>query len=353
MAEVNIHLSVVVPVFNESENVVGTVGAIKEVLDHAGWSYEIILVDDGSTDDTAARIATIAETNPTVHLAGYPVNAGRGKALRTGLAAARGRFVATIDADMSYHPSAILDLLNALEEHPDSDFAVGSPYMKGGGTQDVPAMRLLVSKLGNCVLRTLMPCGFHTLTGIFRCYRREMFRNLVLESNGKEIHLEILTKALALGYKGVEVPAVLRGRKHGRSKFRFRRTAISHIIYGLHEKPMAIFGMVGLGMLVAAVGLGIYLLVLSASGVPVSGRPLLQFVVFLGLIAMLIIAIGFIAIQNVMLRNELYKIAGQNKIISDRLEKMETKRIEESLTPGRDCPVGQGVATERSDAKHQ
>ncbi len=333
MTETNVHLSVVVPAFNESENVVPTVETIKEVLDKTDWAYEIIFVNDGSTDDTAAKISKLAEAEPIVRPAGYPVNAGRGKALRTGLQLARGEFVASIDADLSFHPSAILDLLKALEENPDADFAIASPYMKGGRTQDVPAMRLLISKLGNRFLRWLMPGGFRFFTGVFRCYRREMLDGLVLESDGKEIHLEILTKALALGHKGVEVPTVLRGRKHGRSKFRFRQTAISHIIYGLHEKPMMMFGLTGLAMLAVAVGLGIYLLVLSASGVPVADRPLLQFAVFLGLIAALMAGIGFIAIQNVMLRNELYKIASRHKRIADRLEELYAERSQPPAGP--------------------
>jgi hypothetical protein len=119
---------------------------------------------------------------------------------------------------------------------------------------------------------------------------------------------------------------VLRGRKRGRSKFRFRRTAIRHIIYGLHERPMAIFGIVGLTMLLVAVLIGIYLLVLSASNTPVGGRPVLAFTVFMGTAGLLVVGIGFIALQNVVLRNEIYKLASQNKAISDRLNRMEDSR---------------------------
>jgi dolichol-phosphate mannosyltransferase len=318
-------MSVVVPVFNESENVFHTAEAIRETFGPVGMSYELVFVNDGSTDDTAERIAELARTDPTVRLVGYAVNAGRGKALRTGLAAARGQFVATIDADLSYRPSAILDMMKALEQNPAADFAVGSPYAQGGGVEGVPVLRLLISRLGNAVLRRFMPGDFHTFTGILRCYRRAMIDRLVLESNGKEIHLEILTKALVLGFQGLEVPAVLRGRKRGRSKFRFRQTAVRHLVYGLHEKPMGVFGLVGLAILLIAVGLGIYLLILSAMGIPVGGRPLLAFVVFLGVTAMLILGLGFVSLQNVVLRNELFKISSQNKAITDRLDRIEGK----------------------------
>lgn len=317
------YLSVVIPLYNESETVAGTVEAIVEAIEPTGREFEIVLVDDGSTDGTGEKIAELGRADARLRPAGYPANAGRGKALRTGFAAALGRLVATIDADLSYHPAAILDLLAALDEHPDADFAVGSPYMPGGRTENVPAMRLLVSKLGNRVLRWLMPGGYRTYTGIFRCYRRRMLRSLVLDSNGKEIHLEILTKAQVLGFKGVEVPATLRSRQRGSSKFRFRRTAISHVLHGVHERPMVIFGIVGLVLLCVGMGLGAYLLILSLSGMPVGDRPLLQFVVFLTLAAMLMMAIGFLAIQNVVLRNELYKIASQNKQLAERMANVE------------------------------
>lgn len=322
MSETEVYLSVVVPVFNESKTIAHTVEALGDVLGGTGRPYEIVLVNDGSTDDTPEQIVRLAGADPAVVPAGYPLNAGRGRALRTGFDAARGELIASIDADLSYHPSAIPELVKALEDNPGMDFAVGSPYAKGGRTEGVPAMRLAISKLGNSILRRLMPGEFHTYTGIFRCYRRDMIKGLELESDGKEIHLEIITKALALGFRGMEVPATLRGRKTGRSKFRFRRTAVGHIIYGLHEKPVVTFGMVGLGMLVVAVAMGIYLLFLSASGVPVSGRPMLLLAVFLGLTALLVMAIGFVAIQNVLLRNELYKIASRSKRTSQRLEEL-------------------------------
>lgn len=317
------YVSVVVPVFNESENIASTVQAIEEVLSKNSKSFEIVLVNDGSTDDTPARIAAIAAEDERVKPAGYPVNAGRGKALRTGFDAASGEFVASIDADLSYHPSSILDLLAALDAHPEADFAVGSPYMAGGATEGVPPLRLLISKMGNYVLRAMMPGNFRTFTGIFRCYRGDMIRGLVLCSDSKEIHLEILTKAIALGYKGVEVPATLRGRKKGKSKFRFRKTAAHHLMYAMHERPVAIFGLAGLVMLAVSVGLAIYMLVLSASGVPVGNRPLLLLGVFLGLFSAVMVSIGFVSLQNVMLRNEMYKIASQNRRIAQKLESIE------------------------------
>ncbi len=333
MTDAPLYLSVVIPVFNESENVFSTVSRARQVLDGLGPDrpYEILLVNDGSTDDTLAQARRCAAENPPLRVLGYPVNAGRGKALRTGFAAAAGQFVASIDADLSYDPKFLLDLVNALEAHPEADLAIGSPYMPGGGTENVPAMRLFISRLGNRVLRWMMPGGFRTFTGIFRCYRRQVLADLALESDGKEIHLEILAKAAALGYRAVEVPAVLRGRQKGSSKFRFRRIAQSHVIFGLHEKPMVVFGLAGLVLLLVAVVCGIVLFIQSATGSPVGGRPITLFTVFLGLAGMVIFAIGFIAVQNVALRNELYKVKRQNVRLAERMD-----RLAERIDSGND-----------------
>ena len=326
----DIHLSVVIPCYNESENVIHTAQQIEEAFAGQAWAYEIIFVNDGSKDDTPQVIQRLAAADPCIVYAGYTANTGRGKALRAGFAAARGKLVASTDADLSYGPDQILNLLRALQEHPEADFAIGSPYMPGGSTEGVPPMRLLISRLGNSVLRYMMSVKFHTFTGIFRCYRREAMRQLVLESDGKEIHLEILSKADALGLHGIEVPAVLRARKRGKSKFRFGKTAVKHIVYGMHEKPMLFFGLAGLLMLLISFGVMIYLFVLSAAGHAVAGRPLLLFTGFLSLIAVIIMSIGFIAIQNVALRREIYKLSSQTKQIADRLADKTTPPGESS-----------------------
>ncbi|MGB9642771.1 MAG: glycosyltransferase, partial [Candidatus Ratteibacteria bacterium] len=130
----------------------------------------------------------------------------------------------SIDADLSYDPKYILNLIEALQNDSNIDFVLASPYMPGGGVKDVPTLRLWISKLGNKILRFAMPNRIHTSTGIFRAYRKKVLDSLELESDGKEIHLEILSKALALGFRVKEVPAVLTGRKKGRSKFKISKT---------------------------------------------------------------------------------------------------------------------------------
>ena len=120
--------------------------------------------------------------------------------------------------------------------------------MPGGATEGVDPFRLLVSRTGNRVLSTALGGRVRTITCVLRGYRRHVLRTLDLESSGKEIHLEILAKALAQGYEVREIPATLRARKKGRSKFRLGGTAWNHLLFAFAERPMLVFG--GIGILV-------------------------------------------------------------------------------------------------------
>ena len=211
-------LSVVIPMFNEADNAETTLGRVKEALAPFQGTFELIAVDDGSTDDTRTLLESLSEKDSTVKVVSYPRNKGRGKALRAGFKAATGEIVVSIDADLSYDPRYILDLVETLRTDTEVDFVLASPYMPGGGVKDVPFLRLWISKWGNRVLRLAMPNRIYTSTGIFRAYRRDVLDSLELESDGKEIHLEILSKAIALGYRVKEIPAILTARKKGKIK---------------------------------------------------------------------------------------------------------------------------------------
>jgi glycosyltransferase involved in cell wall biosynthesis len=205
-----------------------------------------------------------------------------------------------------------MDFVKILRNEQDIDFVLASPYMPGGSVINVPFSRLWISKLGNKILRFAMPNRIYTSTGIFRAYRRKVLDSLELESDGKEIHLEVLSKAIALGFRVKEIPVVLTNRKRGRSKFRFRKTAISHIAFSIFEKPMMIFGFIGLLTLGIGFLIGIYVAYLRFSGELTPGRPLITFAILLILGGIQILSFGFIAIQMVSLRREILRIQKEN-----------------------------------------
>ncbi len=305
-------LSIIIPMFNEAENAEHTFARVEGSLVSFHGDYEIIAVNDGSTDNTLKVLQDIADQNKRIRVVSYSRNIGRGMALRTGFKEARGEIIVSIDADLSYDPNYIVDFLKTFKEEEEIDLILASPYMPGGGAEGVPFFRLWISKLGNKILRFAMPNRIYTSTGIFRAYRRKVLDSLELESDGKEIHLEILSKAMALGFRVKEIPAILTSRKRGSSKFKFKRTATSHLIFSVFEKPMMIFGFLGLLTLGVGLLLGLYIVYLRFSGDLTPGRPLITFAILLILGGIQILSFGFIALQILSLRKEILRIQKEN-----------------------------------------
>ena len=305
--ERRVDVSIVVPMHNELDNLPATIDRLVATMMSSGRSFEIVAVDDGSTDTTHSRLESMAAGDPRLRVVSYSRNRGRGYALRRGFAAAQGTIIASIDADLSYAPEHILGLLQVLDERPDVDFVVGSPYAEGGQTQNVPAGRLWISRWGNRVLGLAMPGGLTTVTGILRAYRREVLDVLDLESNDKDLHLEIVSKAIAAGFVPAEMPATLTGRRRGKSKFFFKATVASHLIFSFYEKPVLLFGLIGALFVGLGLGAGVHLISLWQAGTLNPDRPLVSLTVILLVAGLQILLFGFLGSQIVQIRRELFR----------------------------------------------
>ncbi len=315
-------LSVVIPMFNEAENARHTLTAVAEVLERSGLGdFELVPVNDGSTDGTDAILAEAAHADPRVRPAGYPVNVGRGRALKTGFAAARGELVAAIDADLSYSPDHVVRMARALTENPGVDIVLASAYMPGGRVESVPFSRLMISKLGNRLIRATLPGNIRTITCVVRAYRREVLERLDIESDGKEIHLEILAKALSLGYKVMEIPATLTSRKRGTSKSRVFPVVSSHLAFVFAERPFLLFGLMGFFAMLCSLLLGGYLVYLWQTAALNPNRPFMTLLVLLFLGGIQLLSFGLLAILIVSNRRELYRIERQNRELRLLLER--------------------------------
>ena len=303
-----IEISVIVPAYNEAENIPQNLKRMVDALNITGREFEILPVDDGSTDETSSKIRIMAEDDRRVRYVGYKQNGGRGKAIRSGIKAARGRYILTIDCDLSYSEEYLPVMYRLLKDNPEVDFVIGSPYMRDGTTENVSAKRLWISRLGNLILSLAMRGRIRTSTGILRGYKAEVVRRLDLESDGKEIHLEILSKALASGYTPLEFPAVLTSRQKGKSKFKFKATALSHLIFSFFERPSLLFGMVGVFLIGSGLGVGFYMIYLWQTGTLNPNRPLMTLMILLLVAGLQIILFGFLGTQMVGLRKEVYKM---------------------------------------------
>jgi glycosyltransferase involved in cell wall biosynthesis len=309
---------------NEIDNLPSTIDRIVATLTMSGRAFEIVTVDDGSTDSTCERLQSLAQHESRLHVVTYQKNRGRGYALRRGFEAAVGSIIVTIDADLSYHPSHILGLLSILDERPEIDFVVGSPYTRGGTTENVPRGRLLISRWGNRILGLAMPGGLTTVTGILRAYRREVIEVLDLESNDKDLHLEIVSKAIAAGFVPAEMPATLTGRARGKSKFFFKATVASHLIFSFYEKPILLFGLVGALIMGLGLGAGIHLIYLWQAESLNPDRPLVSLTVILLVAGLQVLLFGFLGSQIVQIRRELFRTQKTVKLAVNKLSDRST-----------------------------
>jgi glycosyltransferase involved in cell wall biosynthesis len=217
--QTNPFVSIVVPAYNESvilEQNLGILCGYMTSLEHR-YRWELIIVNDGSKDNTGAVAESFRETQTNVRVIHHRLNAGMGQALRTGFAAANGEYIVTLDIDLSYTPEHIEPLLTRIINS-DADIVVTSPYMKGGKVSNVPWLRLLLSVWANRFLSAAAKRNVSTLTGMVRAYRTSFVQSLNLKTVGMDINPEVLHKAIVLGAKIEEIPAHLnwRTQKDGR-----------------------------------------------------------------------------------------------------------------------------------------
>jgi glycosyltransferase involved in cell wall biosynthesis len=222
--------SVILPAFNESAVIAGTIGRVREVIsrDLPDYDWEILVVDDGSTDDTVEQVRSVSSVpGQSLRLVVHQLNAGLGGALRTGFGAARGDVVVVLDSDLSYKPETLVELVHAWEQSR-AHVVIASPYMPGGSTVGVPSTLERRSRIANRLLSMTALDDIHTLTGMVRAYDGAFLRALSLKAVDVDINVEILYKTQLLRGTIVEIPAVLdwsglEGRA-GRSNVMSRRS---------------------------------------------------------------------------------------------------------------------------------
>lgn len=308
-------ISVVCPFYNEEAILEGSVRLMLRNLASLEGEWELLIVDDGSRDGSLGIARGLERESANLRVLGYAVNRGRGYAIRHGAAAARGELLITTEIDSSWGDDIVHRLVAALEQRPDVDIVIASPHLPGGGYKNVPLHRVFLSTFGNYVIRGGLTYGVTMNTGMTRGYRRERFLALPLYEDEKEMHLEVVNKALAFGYRISEIPCVLEWRtkqlvkKPGagrRSAFKLGRLIRTHALFSLLAAPFrylfalsGVVGLVALGFLVASVvnllrgEVAVYLFLSS---------------LLLGLFTLLLFGIAVLAQQGRALQRDLWRV---------------------------------------------
>lgn len=214
----NTAVSVICPFYNEQSIIVAsTQQMIVNLRKQFGENWELILINDGSTDASLRLLVAAAKqqfSQEPISIISSPINQGRGRALKLGIDRAKNDVIVTTEVDCSWGDDIVLRLTKELTEHPEVDFIVASPHLPGGGLANVPFKRVFLTKLGNLLIRSFFNSGMTMNTGMTRAYRRQVIQPLVVHENGKEFHLEVLLKLLTLGFKGREIPATITWPSH-------------------------------------------------------------------------------------------------------------------------------------------
>lgn len=241
-------LSIVIPCFNEEDKIGQTIETLSTYLTTTlpDVSVELLIVNDGSTDNTLEELNRLAQTHKELKVVSFAYNKGRGAAIKSGLKNSRGERVILLDADLSYDEKHVGEIWSAFEKTPNTDVVVVSAYMKGGLVQGVPFTRLFVSKMANWVLSGFFAGNLSTVTCVVRGYRGDLIRNITLLEDGKELHLEILRKLYLMGANFVEIPGRLvwkleKGTRRRKTNLRFVGAAKNHFSYAMLVRPTRIF----------------------------------------------------------------------------------------------------------------
>jgi glycosyltransferase involved in cell wall biosynthesis len=205
MASVN-KIAVVIPVFNEEETVVELVGRVK-AIDLSPLSKEIIIVDDGSTDNTRNVLSTLEDVK-VIH---HAKNGGKGAALKTGIKHATGEAIIVQDADLEYHPKDYKTMVKPIVDG-SADIVMGSRFITNKIKFFVTENRtpFFSHYIGNKMIiwtsNLLFNKRFTDYEGCYKCFRKDMFDSLNIGENGFAIDNELLSKAFRKGMRVVEVP---------------------------------------------------------------------------------------------------------------------------------------------------
>jgi len=227
----------VLPTFNEAENIEPIVGA---VLAKLRASSRVLIVDDNSPDGTGEVADRLAAEHERVTVLHRPRKEGLGPAYIAGFRRALEEgagLILEMDSDFSHEPAYLPRLLDAAER---ADLVIGSRYVPGGGIADWGMLRRAISRGGSAYARLVLGLGVRDLTGGFKCFRREVLEAIDLDAvrtRGYAFQVELTYRAIEQGFEVAEVPIVFRDRRVGASKM--SRSIVAEAIF---ELPLLRFG---------------------------------------------------------------------------------------------------------------
>ena len=216
-----LRLSIVIPAYNEQENLPRTIRELAATLLEAAIPFELIVVNDNSADATAETVRRLGTELPQLRLVDRKPPRGFGRAVRAGIEAVTGDVVVLVMADSSDSPHDVVAYYHKICEGYDCVF--GSRFIAGGKVTDYPRVKLIVNRIVNKVVQWMFRCPFNDLTNAFKAYRTDVVRELgTLQSCHFNITLELSLGTLVRRCRIAEIPISWTGRSWGASNLRLR-----------------------------------------------------------------------------------------------------------------------------------
>jgi glycosyltransferase involved in cell wall biosynthesis len=287
-------LSIVIPIRNESENIAALHEQLTASLERFGRSYELLLIEDGSTDDSFERLAAIQARDARVRVVRFRRNFGQTAAFAAGFSMARGRYIITSDGDLQNDPADIPAMVERLEQ----GFDIVCGWRKD--RKDPFVSRRLPSILANRLISLATGVTLHDYGCSLKVFRAEVVKPLKLYG---EMHRFLPAIASEMGVRIDEVVVNHRARIHGRSKYGISRTIrvvldllTVKFLLSYSTRPLQIFGLVGFTMGLLGLGVTGYLSVQRLLGnQSIANRPLLLFGILLIFTGVQLVTLGLLA----------------------------------------------------------
>lgn len=310
-------LSVIVTLLNEEDNIYPLIHQLRSALAHI--DYEIILVDDGSTDDTVRRIKQIADHR--TYVLSLNKNYGQTPAMAAGIDLARGKYIVTIDGDLQNDPKDIPMMLEKLERE---GWDVVAGYRKD--RKDKALLRKIPSKIANYFIRNLSGVHIRDYGCTLKVFRRDIAKHLDLYG---ELHRFIPILAVIQGAKITDIEVKHHPRVHGVSKYGLGRTMkvmsdllLMAFFQKYFRRPIHFFGPLGFVSFSAGMVINMYMLVEKILGHDIWGRPLLLLGVSLVLAGIQFLTFGLIAelVMRVYYESQSKKTYGVKEVFQGKTE---------------------------------
>ncbi len=294
-------LSVVIPLFNEEESLPELALLLEGELNKiTNGRYEVIFIDDGSTDNSWDVIGTIIERNRKFRAVRFRKNQGKSDALQVGFNEAQGVIVITMDADLQDDPAEIKNLITKLKE----GYDLVSGWKK---VRHDPISKTLPSKFFNFVTSKTSGIKLHDFNCGLKAYRKDVVKTIPVYG---EMHRYIPALAHMNGFKVTEIPVEHHPRKYGKTKYGFSRFIKGFLdlltvmfLNRYMKRPMHFFGTLGTLFIVSGFGIDLYLLIeWMLNQTYLSNRPLMQFGIALIIVGFQMLSLGFLG--EMMVKNQ-------------------------------------------------